>query len=120
MLCVQVRLSTMRTRELAVRILNWRHLALAVDLTNGCAARSARKDTTTSLAPDNVSGLFALLKRSLLHHGATSRHDAGLVHNAGHRPQDGGTSTARRSRGRGDGLWVRHGLGRLRHAERVG
>lgn len=118
MLRVEVRLGAVRARELSVRILDGRHLALAVNLTDGSAARSAREDTPTALAPNDVGRLLALLKGALLHHGAAVRHDAGLVHDAGHGPQDGSTSTARRSRR--DGLRVGHRLGRLGHAERVG
>lgn len=108
----------MRARELAVRIFDWRDLALAVNLTDRGAARRAREDTATSLASNDVGGLLAFLERALLHHGTTGRHNAGLVHDAGHGPQHGSTATAWGSRG--DGLRVGHGLGSLRHAERVG
>ena len=101
----------MRARELAVRIFDLSHLALAVDLTDRCAVRSARKDTATSLAANHMSSLFAFLKRTLVHHGATGRHNAPVVHDARHLSQDGSASIAGRSRG--------DGLGRLRHAKRV-
>lgn len=118
MLRVEVRLGAVRARELSVRVLDGRHLPLAVNLADGSAAGSAREDTPTALAPDDVRRLLALLEGALLHHGAAVRHDAGLVHDAGHGPQDGGTTAAGRSRS--DGLRVGHRLGRLGHAEGVG
>ena len=118
MLGMQVGLSTMRARELAVSIFYRRHLALAVNLANGSATRSAREDTTTTLAANHMSRLLTLLKRALLHDRTTRRHNARLVHDTRHRPQDGSTPAAGRSGG--NGLRVGHGLGRLRHAERVG